>query len=46
MVNGKANFTFIDGAMLNQEIIIAGIVDPWFMNRIEQSGFIRSPHKK
>jgi len=46
MVNGKATFTFIDGAMLNQEIIIAGIVDPSFMNRIEQSGFIRSPYKK
>ena len=46
MVNGKATFTFIDGAMLNQEIIIAGIVDPSFMDRIEQSGFIRSLCKK
>jgi hypothetical protein len=44
MVNG--NFTFIDGAMINKKIIIAGIVDPSFMNPIEQSGFIRSLCKK
>jgi prepilin-type processing-associated H-X9-DG protein len=46
VVNGKANFTFIDGAILCKKIIIAGIIDPSFMNRIEQSGFIRSLYKK